>query len=690
MTVLDVLGTNLRQRAGAANRRAVLLSLGLLALLLALLATGERWYAQQLLVEQRMATAVEVRAYGQGLATVGNSQVSRLHGLAAFVAGATGEEAIAAEFEAYVAGLAPISPGVGVMALAPEGVVVHAAATDGGEALLGQALRDDPEPEIRAAVAEAMESEEPVLAGPLRLADGTLALVATRAVSRDGEYWGLAQVRIDVETLLEEAGIRPDAGELELALRDSRSRVFAGNFGVFAQEPAETEIPVAGERWTLAGVPRGGWLAAVRGDLLLGRAAGLALALLLSAVVYLTADRQERLQQAVAWRTRELAEERALLEQRVQERTRELRTLLDVSRNVASTLDFPSLLATLLEQLQDVVDFSSLAVYLFQNGEGVALAQTVGAARAGSAVQELPPALRSLQAPLVVGDARAANGAAALWPEAVDAPPRSWMAVPLLLQERPLGVLVFEHGSAGYYNAARAELAMAMANHVAVAIENARLYEQARSLAALQERQKLARELHDSVSQALYGIGLGTHTVLELLERSGETATAGDLRPPLEYTLSLAKAALAEMRALIFELRPESLEVEGLIPALSRLSEVLRARHQMEVETQFAAEPALALAGRDVLYRVAQEALHNVAKHAGASRVTISLAAEDGEAILTISDDGAGFDPQGHFPGHLGLQSMRERMEGAGGRLAVASRLGGGTRITARLPLQTE
>ncbi len=697
---LITFGQRLRQQASGASRRATVLSLALLLLLLTLLASADNWYGEQLLIEQRQTTGVEVRARGQGLATIVNSQLSRLHGLAGFVASAADESAIAAEFESYTDSLYSISPGVDIMILAPMGMVAHVAPAD-GSALLGQDLRDDPEPEVRAAVAAAGTSEQPVLAGPLRLADGTLALVATRAVTRNGESWGLVQVRIDVETLLNEAGIRPGVGEMELALRDSRSRVFAGDFGLFAREPAQTEISVGDERWTLAGEPRGGWAAAISGDLLLGRVAGLALALLLSAVVYLTVDRQEQLQRAVAWRTRELAEERALLEQRVQERTRELQTLLNVSRNVASALDFPALLAMLLEQLQQVVDFSSLAVYLFQNGEGVALAQYVGAppdgigARKRQQVAQPGSALRSLRRPLVIGDARAGNGDVERWREtmgelaAVGPQSGSWMAAPLLLQDRPLGVLVFEHSSAHYYNAARVELAMAMANHVAVAIENAHLYEQARSLAALQERQKLARELHDSVSQALYGIGLGTHTVLELLERSGEQVQSSDLRPPLEYALTLAKAALVEMRALIFELRPESLDVEGLIPALSRLGDVLEARHQVAVEKRFVAEPALSLAAREALYRVAQEALHNVTKHARASRVTISLEVEGGEALLSISDDGAGFDPHGQFPGHLGLQSMRERLEEAGGRLAVESAVGAGTRIEARLPLQT-
>jgi signal transduction histidine kinase len=704
MIALTVLRGRLRQQAGGANRRATMLSLGLLALLLALLSVADGWYAEQLRLKQQAATAVEVQARGQGLATVVNSQLSRLHGLAGFASAAASEAAIGAEFETYTDSLYTISPGVTVMALAPVGIVAYEATVAAGHALLGEDLSEDPNPEVRAAAVRAATSEEPVLAGPLRLEDGTLALIATRAIFHEGTYWGLAQVRIDVEALAEEVSLLPSVGELELALRDSQSRVFVGSFTVFAQSPAQTEVPVANERWTLAGIPRGGWDAAIRGDLLLGRAGGLLLVALLTTVVYLTVDRQERLQRAVDWRTRELAEERALLEQRVRARTRELQTLLDVSRNVASTLDFPSLLSILLDQLQQVVDFSGLAVYLFQNGERVELAQYYGAPPQGQTAQkwkEKPPlpsaGLRELRTPLIIGDMRTDTGQVAHWretmgelPAAEGIQPASWMAVPMLLQNRVLGVLVFYHTTANYYTGPRAALALAMANHVAVAIENARLYEQAQALAALQERQKLARELHDSVSQALYGIGLGTHTVLELLERNDRAVPANDLRPPLEYTLSLAKSALVDMRALIFELRPESLEAEGLIPALTRLSDVLEARHQLAVQKTFAAEPDLSLAAKEVLYRVAQEALHNVAKHAQASQVTVSLAAADGEIILEISDNGMGFDPQGHFPGHLGLQSMRERVEGIGGRLTVESAAGSGTTIGAHVPLQTE
>ncbi len=148
------------------------------------------------------------------------------------------------------------------------------------------------------------------------------------------------------------------------------------------------------------------------------------------------------------------------------------------------------------------------------------------------------------------------------------------------------------------------------------------LYEQAQKLAALQERQRLARELHDSVSQALYGISLWAHTAREALESSEpEQAEAA-----IEDVLTLAEAGLAEMHALIFELRPESLETEGLVAALTKQVEVLRARYKLIVEADLADELDLSLERKEALYRIAQEALHNIVKHARASNVVLRLA----------------------------------------------------------------
>jgi signal transduction histidine kinase len=156
---------------------------------------------------------------------------------------------------------------------------------------------------------------------------------------------------------------------------------------------------------------------------------------------------------------------------------------------------------------------------------------------------------------------------------------------------------------------------------------------------------------------------------------------------PLEYVRSLAEAGLAEMRALIFELRPESLENEGLIVALEKQAAALRARHEISARTTICCEePDVPVEAKEALYRVAQEALHNTVKHARASSVELNLECDANGVTLWISDDGVGFDPAGSFPGHLGLKSMRERTMRLGGTLEVTSEPGKGTRLRAWIP----
>jgi len=208
------------------------------------------------------------------------------------------------------------------------------------------------------------------------------------------------------------------------------------------------------------------------------------------------------------------------------------------------------------------------------------------------------------------------------------------------------------------------------------------LYEQAQELAALQERQRLARELHDSVSQALYGISLGAHTAREALESEPEQAMAS-----MEYVIALAEAGLAEMRALIFELRPESLETEGLVAALTKHVAVLRTRYKLSVEADLGEELDLSMERKHALYRIAQEAFHNIVKHARASAVTLRLARQEGLVTLEVRDNGRGFDPAGPFPGHFGLRSMQERALKMGGTLTIRSAVGQGTCIEVRMPL---
>ena len=222
----------------------------------------------------------------------------------------------------------------------------------------------------------------------------------------------------------------------------------------------------------------------------------------------------------------------------------------------------------------------------------------------------------------------------------------------------------------------------AIADQAAIAIENASLLEAAQDKAALQERQKLARELHDSVSQALYGIALGARMARTLLDRDPQRVA-----DPLDYVLQLAEAGLAEMRALIFELRPESLVTEGIVAALVKQDASLKARHNIVVSTTFGPEPEVALSTKEALYRIAQEALHNTVKHARATSADLRLERKDEMLTLLVRDNGVGFNAARSFPGHLGLISMRERIERVGGTIVVDSAPGQGTTICACVPL---
>ena len=216
----------------------------------------------------------------------------------------------------------------------------------------------------------------------------------------------------------------------------------------------------------------------------------------------------------------------------------------------------------------------------------------------------------------------------------------------------------------------------AIADQAAVAVENARLLVAAQEKAALEERQRIARELHDSVSQGLYGITLGAQTARTFMESDCIHA-----RESLDYVLALAKATHTEMRSLIFALRPESLASEGIVEALNRRTAAITARHELQVETNLCNEPELPLEMKEALYRIAQEALHNVVKHAHATCCQLNLYQHQCAIVLEVCDNGVGFNPSSPFPGHLGLHSMRERAMQLGGTLELASVPGRETRV---------
>ncbi|MBT9584196.1 PAS domain S-box protein [bacterium] len=208
---------------------------------------------------------------------------------------------------------------------------------------------------------------------------------------------------------------------------------------------------------------------------------------------------------------------------------------------------------------------------------------------------------------------------------------------------------------------------------------------EARSRAVVEERKHLSRELHDSVSQALFGIVLGTLAIKNGL------GPADPNREAVDYVLHLAESGLAEMRTLIFELRPESLESEGLLVCLNKQSQALANRYKIEVKVESnGEEPSLKLPIKHEVYRLVMEALHNVVKHAQATGCRVLLVKEPGEYKVCVEDNGKGFELNAVPVNRVGLSSMRERVAQMGGRIQIDTAPGQGTRITVHFPASVD
>jgi len=259
------------------------------------------------------------------------------------------------------------------------------------------------------------------------------------------------------------------------------------------------------------------------------------------------------------------------------------------------------------------------------------------------------------------------------------------VSVPFMAQGRLLGAMVL--GSRGERSVSNEELSLlaAIGQEVSMAVENARLYDRAQQMAAMEERNRLAQELHDSVTQSLYSLTLYAEAAARLLEAGNSRKAVRELRE-LGDT---AREALQEMRLLIFELKPLDLEKAGLAEAIRSRLDAVESRVGLKADLSVVGEVATIQNPLQLeLYHVAREALNNVLKHAGARRVSVVLTLGPEQAALEVSDDGRGFAPQsGRSSGGLGLAGMAERARRVGGELTVQSRPGGGTRIGFRAPL---
>jgi signal transduction histidine kinase len=261
---------------------------------------------------------------------------------------------------------------------------------------------------------------------------------------------------------------------------------------------------------------------------------------------------------------------------------------------------------------------------------------------------------------------------------------RSFLGVPIVSRNGVIGAFYLtEKEGGGEFDESDQEMIEMLAAHAAIAIENARLHEQSRELSIAEERNRLSRELHDSVTQKLFGLVLSAEAAATLIERDPDQA-----RAEVVGLRTLAQEALDELRSLVFELRPASIEAEGLATALRKHIDVLRRVHRREITLELSGNSGgLPELEREVL-RIAQEALQNALRHAQAETIEVRLESGDGRLRLAISDDGVGFEPAAPAlrSRRLGLTSMEERAQAIGGTLRIDSRLGAGTIVELEVP----
>ncbi len=385
-----------------------------------------------------------------------------------------------------------------------------------------------------------------------------------------------------------------------------------------------------------------------------------------------------------------------LMEQRVESRTRELATLLTVTNNVTATLEIEPLLDLILEQLHTVVTYDGAAILSLQDDVLTVLAHRWSITDSASATLHFPAdeiftnmdELREKQV-IIVPDIHSDTLEALSFQKSVGnhltsifSERRTWMGVPLLIQDRIIGLLSLDHQQLNFYSGEQAKLVLAFANHVAVALHNAQLYGQAQIAATLEERNRLARELHDSVTQAIYSVNLYADAAnLALTKRKYETAFQH-----IQEVRNMAREAMLDMRLLIFELRAPLLEEEGLVTAIQARLDAVEARSGLQAVLQVEGHRQLPAFIESEIYRVAQEAITNVTKHAKATQVDVTLRFNADQFTLEVCDDGIGFDPEVALKGGgFGLKSIIERVDKLNGDLTLERQAKSGVRLLVEL-----
>jgi two-component system nitrate/nitrite sensor histidine kinase NarX len=387
-----------------------------------------------------------------------------------------------------------------------------------------------------------------------------------------------------------------------------------------------------------------------------------------------------------------------MLEQRVLERTRdierrhrvadslhEILSILNSNRTLDEILDF------IIAQACRLLSTSGGAIYRLDRSEGLLKIQAACGLEAADVALSIPvswePATHAVsqRQPVKIVDTLAAlsgwtdsstQSAACL--RRLAERHRAFLIMPLVVKTDVYGAIMLLYDHPREFSDEEVRLASALSAQAALAIENARLVAAAQGQAVLEERQRLARDLHDSVTQAIYGVTLHAEAATRLLS-SGDIATATHYLRNLQDT---AQEALEEMRLLIFELRPPVLDQEGLVAALQARLGAVEGRANLQTTLTTDGVSRLPAPIEQALYRIAQEALNNALKHAHAEHITVSLSKQKQSVILSITDDGIGFNPSvARERGGLGLRGIEERVAQLSGQLILKSAPGAGTQV---------
>ena len=261
----------------------------------------------------------------------------------------------------------------------------------------------------------------------------------------------------------------------------------------------------------------------------------------------------------------------------------------------------------------------------------------------------------------------------------------SFLGTPILLRGEPLGNLYLTNKQgAPEFTEADAEALETLAAQAAIAIDNARLYEQAERVSVLEERQRIRMDLHDGVMQSLYGVSLLLEDASDRLNEEPEDSKAQLLR-----AVDRLNAAIADLRGYVLGLKPIEASDRPLAESLALLAEQARSNALLEVDVDVSPEAAdtLGRSRREAAYYIAADALANVARHARARRASVQLFRRDAKVVLEIADDGVGFDVAASGAGH-GLHNMRDRAFAVGGTMTLITSPGAGARIRLEMPLE--